>query len=363
MNIALIRRRFSPIGGGELYLQRLIDALLAQGHSIELLSESWNTVPREGIRYHTIPTEKSRARRAISFAEHVRHTLSTLQTDCVFSLERTLKQDIYRAGDGVHKVWLQHQKAFAPWWKKPFCGRDAHHRHVLSLERQTFDPANTRFVIANSPMVRDEILQNFPFPAERIRLIPNGVALKKFENLDRAVARTRFGLDPSDFVLLFVGSGWERKGLRFTIQLLRDLRAVSQDFPAPFRSIKLLVVGKGRVPLWRDPDVIYTGPLRDVEAAYAAANLLAFLPIYDPAANVVTEALAAGLPVLTTSTNGAAHWIENGRNGHVLESPTHRSAILQAALHWMRQPPIAPPSESLSMERNVADTLALMNQI
>ncbi len=363
MNIALIRRRFTPVGGGELYLQRLIDSLLTENHTIELLSETWTAQESEGIRYHFIPGATSRARRAVSFAEGVAQLLPTLKTDCVFSLERTFKQDIYRAGDGVHRVWLERQKAFAPFWRKPFCGRGAHHRNLLALERQTIHPANTKFIIANSDMVRDEIVNLFPFPAERVRVIPNGVNLERFRTVDRHRARAQFGLTPSDFTLLFVGSGWERKGLKYTLQLLKDLQSSASRFPEPFRSVKLLVVGKGNAPLLGNPHTIYTGPIGEVELAYAAANLLAFLPIYEPAANVVTEALAARLPVLTSAQNGAAEWIKDARNGEVVDSPKNRAATLEAALRLMHADAPPAPADSLSMDRNVADTLSLIQQI
>ena len=363
MNITLIRRRFTPVGGGELYLQRLIDSLLAENHTLELISESWQAQQLEGVRHHFVPTETSRSLRAVSFANGVARLLATLKTDCVFSLERTFKQDIYRAGDGVHRVWLERQKSFAPIWKRPFCGKGAHHSNLLELERQTLHPANTKFIIANSAMVKAEIVSLFAFPAERVRVIPNGVHLNRFENLDRLTARSRFGLNTSDFVLLFVGSGWERKGLKYTLQLLKDLQSSRSRFPEPFRSVKLLVVGKGRPPLFRDPNVIYTGPISAVESAYAAANLLAFLPIYEPAANVVTEALAAKLPVLTCAMNGAAEWIDNGRNGEVVDSPKNREAILEAALRIMHAAPPTEACDSLSMDRNVADTLSLIQQV
>lgn len=362
MKVALVRRRFSSVGGGELYLQRLMSALLTRGHSLHLLSQSWDGLD-PCIQHHPIASGHSRGQRALRFAQEVERTLQTLRVDCVLSLERTFKQDIYRAGDGVHAVWLERQKAFAPLWKKPFCGIATHHRNLLALERKTFDPRNTRFVIANSTMVRDEILRHFPFPGERICVIPNGVDLQRFANPEQSAARLEFGIESGTFVLLFVGSGWERKGLAFTLQLLRDLREKKALFPPSIRSVKLLVAGKGRPPLFRDSDVIYAGPLQHVEKAYAASDLLAFLPIYEPAANVVTESLASGLPVLTTAFNGAAEWIVPGSNGHILAAPSDRFAALEAALFWMHRGGRLPaPNSDLSMDRNVEKTLQLILQ-
>ena len=212
-------------------------------------------------------------------------------------------------------------------------------------------------------MVRDEILERFEFPADRIRVIPNGADLQRFEGVDREAARRAFGFGRDEFVLLFVGSGWERKGLAFSIQLLHDLRKQRASFPESFRSVKLLVVGKGRPPVCRDPDVFYAGALGRVQDAYGAANLMAFLPIYEPAANVVTEALASRLPVLTTSFNGACEWIKPGINGHVIPTPKERMAAVDAALFWMHQTHVVPePSSELSMNRNVEQTIQLLQE-
>ncbi len=364
MKLALIRRRYSAIGGGELYLQRLMGALLTKGHSLHLISESWPSshASNDNIEYHQVSACQSRGERVLHFARGVEQTLQSLKVDCVFSLERTFQQDIYRAGDGVHAVWLERQRTFAPVWKKPFCGLGGHHRNVLALERKTLHPSNTRFIIANSNMVRNEIVARFSFPPERIRVIPNGVNLGKFHNVHREQARTQFGLKPQDFVLLFVGSGWERKGLAYSIQLLRDLQKMEPMLPPPFKSVKLLVVGKGRPPLFAESGVIYAGPVSEVESAYTAADLLAFLPVYEPAANVVSEALASGLPVLTTAFNGAAERIVQGENGHVFASPTQREAIRAAALEWMkRNTRISFAPQQLSMDRNVEDTLEVIS--
>ncbi|HKS37250.1 MAG TPA: glycosyltransferase family 4 protein, partial [Verrucomicrobiae bacterium] len=333
MKLALIRRQFAATGGAELYLQRLLRALVTQGHEPHLFAESWDDA-LDGVKFHRVPTGGSRATRPVRFAETVRETIEKEKFDCVFSLERALRQDVYRAGDGVHRVWLQRRREFAPVWKRPFVGRGAFHRNMLQLEAGTFDSRNTRHIIVNSEMVRREIREHFAFPDERIHLVRNGVDVARFQRVARDEARKRFDLKDTDFVLLFVGSGWERKGLRYLFDALRSidrqtralglaegmlrLMAVSRDVSATLKAtltgvapdrpahpppsppavpdtLKLLVVGKGRKPANTPPNVIFAGPMADTELAYAAADLFVFLPIYEPAANVVVEALAAGL--------------------------------------------------------------------
>jgi UDP-glucose:(heptosyl)LPS alpha-1,3-glucosyltransferase len=110
--------------------------------------------------------------------------------------------------------------------------------------------------------------------------------------------------------------------------------------------------------------VQFCGPLGDVENAYAAADLLVFTPIYEPAANVCTEALVAGLPVLTSIYNGAAELIEPGVTGDVLPDPSDTGVLARAMLDWQRRGPVrihADPA-GLSLERNVAATVMILEQ-
>ena len=354
MNLALIRRRFSSFGGAELYAHRLMSALAQAGHHIHLFTEGWEGAP-EKVTLHLIRAAQSRSRRAWAFAEAVERELAASRPmfDCVFSLERTLRQDVLRAGDGLHRICLRRILQFTPWWRRCFVGCGRYHRELLKLEAQTFHPDNTGFIIANSEMVRREIIEEHAFPAERILLVRNGINVARFQNGNREVMRSRLGLSPDDYLLLFAGSGWKRKGLQYLLQFMSD----STDC-----RIKLLVVGKGRAP-WRTlSNVIYAGAMPDIENAYAAADLFVFTPLYDPSANVVFEALAAGLPVVTTVFNGASEMLEPGVNGTIIENPARLDALSEAIRFWRVRPRRLASSltERLSLERNVAETVRIL---
>lgn len=348
MKLALIRRQFAATGGAELYLERLLRTLLKQGHEVHLFAEAWSET-LDDVKFHRIAATGSRATRPVNFSETVRAALTKKSFDCVFSLERTEQQDVYRAGDGLHRVWLERRKQFAPWWKKPFVGSGAFHRNIMALEARTFVPQNTQHVIVNSEMVRREILQHFQFPAERIHLVRNGVDVARFQNGKRDETRARFGVKDNEFLLLFVGSGWERKGLSFVL-----------DAMARTPRLKLLVVGKGRKPASL-ANAIFAGPMADVENAYAAADLFVTLPIYEPSANVVAEALAAGLPVVTSANNGAAEVLEEGVTGSTIQEFWKPETVAIVFEHWAQRRTRARISADVfSLERNVAETLAVL---
>ncbi|MCX8156590.1 MAG: glycosyltransferase family 4 protein [Verrucomicrobiae bacterium] len=356
MKLALIRRQFAATGGAELYTQRLCQALGAAGHEVHLYAERWPASPEEKGRFiiHPVEVGGGRAERPLRFARAVQAALARENYDCVFSLERTLRQDVYRAGDGVHRVWLERRRAMAPWWKRWWIGRSAFHRRLLALEEDVFNPQNTGRVIVNSDMVRQEILAHFAFPDNRIHLIRNGVEVHRFQRGDRARFRQQWQLPADAFVLLFAGSGWERKGLQWVLEAFACARR---------QHWRLVVAGKGRVP-WPSPrQVVFTGPLADLEHAYAGADVFVLPPLYEPSANVIFEALAAGLPVITSRWNGAAEIVEEGRTGTVLPRSDDVAGLARAMTHWAeRRIRVQVEASRLSLETNVQHTLAVLMQ-
>jgi UDP-glucose:(heptosyl)LPS alpha-1,3-glucosyltransferase len=199
---------------------------------------------------------------------------------------------------------------------------------LLSLEKETFSPRHTGLIIANSRRGKEEIVRHYGFPEERIHVVYNGVDVERF--------KPRPGERRGEhFILLFVGSGFERKGLRFCVQALAQL-------PAPF---KLRVVGKGNpVPYQRLAQRLgvaerleFLGANLDTASVYPQADLLVHPAIYEPFANVCLEAMACGLPVVTSRISGTAEVIEHGRNGAVVERP-EKIAELARAIQLFQDP-------------------------
>jgi UDP-glucose:(heptosyl)LPS alpha-1,3-glucosyltransferase len=358
MKIGIIRRRFAIASGAELYVQRLLTQLVRMGHEVHLIAEHWPCAP-EGVEVHKVLGSAFRADRVRVFADSVEKCLNSLDLDCTLSLERTRRQTIFRAGDGVHLAWLAERRKFAPWWKKPFVGVGEFNRQMNLLESEVYNKSNTNVVIANSQMVKTDIERYYGYPSSSVRIIRNGVDSFRMASVNRDRARIRFGLKPSDFVLCFVGSGWERKGLAFVVTAFQRLM--------PKSNLRLLVAGKGR-PLSRVPDgVTFLGPVDDIETVYGASDLMITLPMYEPCANVVTEALCAGLPVITTRRNGAAELLDE-HTGTIIDRPDLTDQVVDAILHWVRKNrgPVRMSEARLrdhSSERNAAETVDLVLEV
>ena len=170
----------------------------------------------------------------------------------------------------------------------------------------------------------------------------------------RAATRAKLGVAENEFLLLFIGSGWERKGLKFVLGAFKLLK---KKFP----QLKLVVIGKDRVPSSAPTGAMFPSAARDLENFYAAADLFVFPPIYEPSANVVIEALAAGLPVVTSINNGAGEIISENVTGNVVREFWKPEILAAAAEKWILQPRrVNADLPSLALERNVSETLAVL---
>jgi UDP-glucose:(heptosyl)LPS alpha-1,3-glucosyltransferase len=308
MKIGVVRQRFVARGGAERYLQAVVRELAARGHEVHVFANSWAGEDSGEFVFHRVPVVRlSSVLKVLSFALSSRGVIRRAGCDVVFSLERTLEQDVYRAGDGVHAEWLAQRRKYLP---SALAGINPLHLTLLHIEGRTFCADRTRRVIANSQRGKEEIVRHFQFPSEHISVIHNGVDLKRFQATPRP--------ESSELRLLFVGTGWERKGLRYCVQALVKLP-----------NAQLRVVGKGDVEKYRRlaaslgvaGRVDFVGSDADVAREYATADLLVHPAIYEPFANVCLEAMASGLPVITTRINGASEIIEHGVNGAIIEQP------------------------------------------
>lgn len=368
MHIGLVRRGYSPTGGAESYLRRLGAALMAGGHRATLFaSPQW---PRAEwpVDADLIPVP-GRGPRA--FADGLAALEPRRRCDLLFSLERVGTCDCYRAGDGLHRAWLERRARFEPAWRSRLRRWNPKHRQILALEDALFGNGGAGFIIANSSLVRDEIAAHFPaFPPARVAVVYNGLPATLLAPADpaaRETTRRTLGLEPDDCVLLFAGTGWERKGLACTLGALARL----PDATRP----RLLVAGRGDPRpygrRWKNLAgcVRFLGPVRDMPALYAAADLFVLPTIYDPFSNACLEALAAGLPVLTTTANGFAEILTPGMNGDTV-APGDADVLADLITRWAdparrlaARAAAVEAARPFTIERNVAETLNIFARL
>jgi len=357
LRIGLVRRGFSASGGAEAYLKRLGRGLVEAGcETVLFTNDDWppNEWPFGALT-------RVRGRSAIAFADELEKMRARDHCDVFMSLERIWRCDVYRAGDGVHRAWLQRRNELSSRWQKFFHPFNGKHREILRLEQSLLGEKNARRVIANSELVKREVAEIYDYPAERIDLIYNGVPITEFRAKPEIRERMRVELElqASDIAVLFVGSGWERKGLRFAVEAIDSL---GENF-------WLFVAGRGNQKQFRSTRTKFLASVPSLPALYAAADIFLLPTLYDPFSNACLEALAAGLPVVTTRANGFSEIVTAGSHGSILEQPSDIAAIRRALEIWSNQerreearPLIHERASYFDISSNVAQTIDVLNQ-
>jgi len=320
LKLAIVRQRYNPFGGAERFVARALPALERAGAVVTLIArraEGWGA--RRMLRVD--PWYLGGLWRDWSFARAARAAWRSAGFDLVQSHERIPGCDVYRAGDGVHRRWLELRSRTVSLLGRLAIALNPRHRYLCRAEKRMFEHPRLRAVICNSRMVRDEIRQRFRVAPEKLHVIYSGVDLEHFslaarERL-RGAARAELGCAPRDTLFLFVGSGFARKGLAAAIDAL-----ALADHPG----FRLAVAGTDRdaarfaaraAPL--GARVRLLGGREDVRPLYAAADCFILPSRYDPFPNTALEALAMGLPAIVSTRSGAAEIIEAGANGWVCE--------------------------------------------
>jgi len=324
VKLAIVRQRYTAFGGAERFVERALAPLREQGLELTVIARRWEGAGDTAAFLRCDPFFIGRTWRDVAFCRGVQALLAAGNFDLVQSHERIPGCHIFRAGDGVHATWLDLRDrargglaglatALSPW-----------HRYTLAAEAATFRHPGLRAVICISKMVRDDVARRFGLSAERLPVIYNGIDLEYFHPRLRAEHRqgVRRELDIADDapVIAFVGSGFERKGVFRLLQALAQARR---------RDLVLLVVGRDRHEgrcraladsLGLSARVRFLGGRQDVRPFLGAADVFCLPTLYDPLSNAVLEALACGLPVVTTTTCGAGELIEDGRSGFVCDA-------------------------------------------
>jgi len=360
LSIALVRRGYSRSGGAENYLKRLAQGIVDLGHEAQLVAtDDWLT---NEWSFGSITRVKASS--ALGFADELEKL--EIRCDVLMSLERIWRCDVYRAGDGVHQAWLNRRRKFEIPLQRFVRGLNRKYRDILELEESLFAKGGAGRVIANSEMVKSEIVDLYHYPSDKIDIVRNGVPLEQFR-FDPAVrekSRNDLKLKPDEIALLFAGSGWERKGLRFAIEAMELCRD---------RKVRLLVAGRGNDRDYKprrfftEEPVRFVGELANLRPIYAAADIFILPSIYDPFSNACLEALASGLPVITTHDNGFSEIIENGVHGSVVDLPNNVSALRDAIQFWSfesrraaARSTTAERASQFDISKNVEQTLAIL---
>jgi glycosyltransferase involved in cell wall biosynthesis len=243
----------------------------------------------------------------------------------------------------VHSTWKGEAKAIAG---EPFTRLNANEKVLVSLNPMLrfFEESmihRARKVIAVSEFTKWELTNYYKIPAYKIKVIHNGVDIKKFQPAaDKCKIKAALGFNPDDIAIVSVGRLYARKGL-FT--LIEAMPAVVKRFP----NAKFIISGKGQSDEMQKliahatkvgviGNIIFTGyyPDRKLPKLYQAADVFAFSTFYEHHPFAVLEALSTGLPVVTTTVGGIPETIQSGKNGFLVK-PFNEKAFADRILYLL----------------------------
>ncbi|MDI6732381.1 MAG: glycosyltransferase family 4 protein [Planctomycetota bacterium] len=359
MKIAFVIYNFSESKGGvERYAYYLAQYLIKEGDEVHifchrLLDE--NVPVQNGLFFH--PVKASGIFSYLKYLSFANNSARLLKQgggwgrfDIIHGFGRTYLQDVYRVGSGCHWEYLKHRhlfrqtpKAFGIGRAINFLGKliqylNPRNQVIMHLERKSFSTGAYRKIICISEKVKEEIQRYYNISDENIRVIYNGVDPERFNIANRAKYRSdirkQYGLTDNAVVLLFVGSGFERKGLRYAIESLSLIPESKRS------SLKLLVVGRGNIPKYQklcrkygiENQVIFAGAQSAIEQYYSASDIFLFPTLYEPFGTACLEAMASGLPVITTEIAGVSEIISNAIDSFVVVNPSDTQTISEKTI-------------------------------
>ncbi len=322
MHLALNFQRVDPSrGGAETYVADLCRYLIGAGHRVNLYAESWAAGCLPG-QVNLVPVAgpgRTRLERMWNFARNSEAALSQARYDCSVGFVNTWGHDVLIPQGGVQAGSLN---ANARRFSSPLArglyllGKAANPKYWVyrAIEERQYSPKRQTRVVAVSNLVKKHLQDYHHLASQQIRVVPNAIDLKRMmisqPGAARCAFRNRLGLEPSDLVGLFVGHNFALKGLKPLLLALGARRKADHAG----RPIHLIVSGGGEAGPYRRlanqlglrDTTHFLGFYPDIRACYWSSDFFVQPTYYDPCSLVVLEALACGLPVITTVQNGAS---------------------------------------------------------
>jgi UDP-glucose:(heptosyl)LPS alpha-1,3-glucosyltransferase len=331
LNIALVILHADPArGGAERYTIDLAAALAARGHSVSLLASSFAQTPAGVHTQELRAAGLTRVGRYVSFLGSLDRKLTETSYDVVHAMLPVRRCDVYHphagvAAEAIASGHLKHDPGLKRSAAQVFNRFNRRRNRFARVERELLTGAAPPIVLCLSEYVKATVRKHYPALAEdRLETLFNAVDLRALDPAAYTSPR-----DPEHIVALMVAQDFERKGLREAITALSRiddprliLRVVGKPDPSPYRQLARSLGVERRVD--------FAGPTRDPRPFYAAAEFFVLPTRHDPCSLVVLEALAMGLPVISTRQNGATEIMTDGVHGRILASADDHDALVAA---------------------------------
>jgi len=340
--IALAMERFSRYAGGaESYAVSLATTLAAQGWEVHLFGEAWDGEPEAAVFHRiSIPRFLPVWLKIALFALKHERAVRNRGFDVIVGFGNTVYMNVYQSHGGVHRLSTE-RKAYS---ERRAVRRMIKRMMILLSPKQwmrawiesspfRIDPAPE--IVAISDMIKRDMESFFRVDGRRIHVVYNGVDTSRYNaglrDTLRGVARKPLGVGEDEVVFLFISYDLKKKGIEPLVEAASQLKRRGHD------RFRVVIVGGEpsgflvrRIRHLRLEDtVLFTGPVRSTDPYYADSDVFVLPTYYDACSLVVIEAMACGLPPITTTANGAAGTITDGRDGFVIAHPPESSDLAE----------------------------------
>lgn len=333
MDIAFCYESVLPERGGcETYIAALAQRLVTDGHRVHLYASRWDVdrLPKQ-LEYHHVPVPTwPRALRPWRFGSSVLNALKGHEHDVTVGFDKTWGLDVLYPQGGLYAASSDQNliKIRNPLQRKIMSvvkQFDPAHFSFTTLERRQYLSPQRSIIIAISDMVRQHFQNYYKISSSDLRMVRIAFNPDRFVENDRLKrrmeCRTKWSLNPEDNVALFCGMNYRLKGLE---PLLHAVKLMPEN-----PKFRLVVVGS---PNFRSMERIarklgildrvrFVGYQSDMRDGYFSADFFIHPTFYDPCSHVITEAMACGLPVITTRFNGASELMTPPNEGFVIDDP------------------------------------------
>lgn len=364
MNICFITPEYYPISGGTgSYVYYLSRMLVKRNNSVFIVTKG-NNCKKERINTNLgimqIGVSEIPLIGPLLFFRRSGKSLKALGTDFPVDVAHAnlpLIPSFVIPGDfgktlisTVHSTWEGEAKALErePFWRLNLnekvvrCFRDV----LKFFEHRLLKRSD--MIIAVSEFTKREILKSYDdVPGGKIKVIHNGVDVERFSPaVDKGALKRKFGFREEDLLILYVGRLYSRKGLPTLIEAIPKV-------VRKFNDVKFIISGRGLKDeeeklrrhakrLGVEDKLVFLGyfPDEDLPDLYRAADMFVFPSIYENLPFAMLEAMASGLPVITTTVGGIPEVIKDGENGFMIE-PYNSMALAERILYLIDSPKAA----------------------
>jgi UDP-glucose:(heptosyl)LPS alpha-1,3-glucosyltransferase len=333
MRIGLVIENFDPRRGGvEQWTYQFAGRVIAAGHEVHAVARRFvPEIEQLGVVTHRVECSGSK----LGFAWAAEQRLRTLPLDVIHDTGCGWYCDVLQPHGGARSASFEQNLLMSPSWLRPIKRRAAawlpRYKEMRQLAaKQYSDPS--RLYLAISGMVARDLQLYHGVDEKQLRLVYNGVDIERFtprqRDPHRQMLRKLLGVWDEEVLLLIVAHNFRLKGVSTLLRAVGRLSAEGQ----PVR----LVVAGGKDPqpyvrmaqrVGAGAAVTFVGSLADPVPYYAAADVYVQPTFYDPCSLVVLEALASGLPVVTSRYNGAGELLTEGTEGYLVQDPSDAAEL------------------------------------